>query len=143
MKVKVALRVAAGAVAYGLVQALLFARPPDLVLPPGESAGWFLNSGTGVLAVAAAFFALGALFAPREAVDVVAAAALIAAGGALAMLGVWFYLGFESSIFPIVWVFGIGIMGLAAATGAWLGYETRGLLARRRTAAAERQSWER
>ena len=140
MKVRTALRVAAGAAAYGLVQALLFARPPDIVLPPEESPGWFLNSGTGVLAVVAAFFALGAMFAPRKADDVVAVAAPIAAGGAMAMLGVWFYLGFESNVFPIVWVMGAGMMGLATATGAWLSYEARAFLARRRRAAGDRQS---
>ena len=132
MKARVALRLAAGAAAYGLVQALLFARPPDIVLPPGESAGWFLNSGTGVLAVVAAIFALGAAVAPRQPDDVVWVAAPVAAGGALAMLGVWFYLGFESNIFPIVWVMGAGMMGLAAAAGAWLGYEARELVTRPR-----------
>jgi hypothetical protein len=58
----------------------------------------------------------------------------------MAMLGVWFSLGFESNIFPIVWVMGAGMMGLAAATGAWLSYEARAFLARRRRAAGERQS---
>ena len=138
MKARLAFRVAAGAAAYGLAQALLFARPPDIVLPPGESAGWFLNSGTGVLSVVAALLALGAAFAPRHAVGVAAVAVTAAAGGAMAMLGVWFYLGFESHIFPIVWVMGVGVMGLAAAAGAWLGYEARAFRARRRN--SERQS---
>ncbi len=126
------LRLIAGAVVFGLVQALLFARPPDVLLPPGESPAWFLNSGVGALAMIAAFFALGAAFSPSNPDDVLRAAVLPTFGGALAMMGVWLTLGYRSDIFPIVWAIGAGMMGFACVVGGWLGYEARARMSPRR-----------
>ena len=115
------LALAGGAALFGLVQAWLFR---SIAPVPGiQNAGWFLNSGTGVGAVALAFAIAGALVGLARHRSV-ADAALVAAGAAVAMTLVLFSIG-PGTIFPIVLVFGTLILGAATAMGVGLGMAVR------------------
>jgi len=116
-----ALALAAGAALFGLVQGWLFR---SIAPVPGiQDAGWFVNSGTGVGAVALAFALAGALvgIARKRSIN---EAAMVAAGAAVAMTLILFSIG-PGTIFPIVLVFGTVILGGATATGLGLGMAVR------------------
>lgn len=114
-----------GGVLFAALQGWLFqiATP----IPGIEDAGWFLNSGRGVRAVATTFVAVGALIGLSRR-DWMAESATTAAGAVLVMTGVLFSIG-AGTIFPIVIVFGTAIVGGAVAIGASVG-----MLARRSVA---------
>jgi hypothetical protein len=106
-----------GGALFAAVQAWLFQTATPI--PGIEDAGWFLNSGRGVSTVAVTFMVVGALIGVSQR-DWIVESAATAAGAAIVMTVVLFSIG-PGTIFPIVIVFGTGILGVAIALGASLG----------------------
>jgi hypothetical protein len=120
-----------GALAFCVVQIpLLIATAPV----PGttESGGWFLNSGRNVLLIGVTL-AIGAavLTARKQGSD--RDAVFYGIGAVLAMIVTLFAIG-AGNIFPIVIVFGSGLVVFAVGAGGTCGAAVRA----RRTPAAER-----
>ena len=111
-----------GALAYCVVQIpLLIATPP--VAGTTEPGGWFLNSGRNVLLVGLTL-AIGAavLTARKQGSD--RDAVLYSTGAVLAMLVTLFSMG-AGNIFPIVIVFGSGLIVFAVGAGGTCGAAVR------------------
>ena len=119
-----ALALAGGAALFGMVQAVLFrvALPPLAV----RGGGWFLNTGTGALAMACTFAVLGAIMGACRR-DGILDAMAAAAGAIVAMVVVLFWIG-PGNIFPIAIMFGVFILGGVTAIGAAIGTIARTFL---------------
>ena len=117
-----ALAVAVGAALFGAVQAVLFR--VALPVPAVRGGGWFLNTGTGALAVAATFAALGAIVGASRR-DGVLEAMAAAAGAIVAMVVVLFWIG-RNNIYPMAVFFGVFLIGGVTAIGIAFGTIARG-----------------
>jgi hypothetical protein len=115
-----------GAGLFLLVQGLLFLTTAQVA--GMEDAGWFLNSGRGVAAVALVFATAGAVVGFLR--TSVREAAMMASGAVLAMIVTLFTIG-PGTIFPIVIVFGTAIIAGATTAGTAAGIETRRALTER------------
>jgi hypothetical protein len=82
-------------------------------------AGWFLNSGRGVLVVAAVLGVLAILVGSVRTVPLRVGGAALVAGAVVAMVGTLFVVG-PGTIFPIVIVVGTAVIAVAVAAGTML-----------------------
>jgi hypothetical protein len=117
----------AGALVFLAAQSILFllARPSGG--PTIDSAGWFLNSGQGVLAIAVALVLTAAAIAATSPLPNPWTGVAAFAAGASAMIVVAVLVLGPGTIYPIVIAVGIAIVTLSAVIGA-----SAGLLVRRR-----------
>jgi hypothetical protein len=118
------LALAAGAVLFGVIQAVLFR--VAIPVPAVRGGGWFLNTGTGAAAVAATFLLAGVLLGVSRRSRVIEAV-MVATGAIVAMVAVLFGLGPER-IFPIVVMFGTFIIGGTTMIGVSVGTIAKSLL---------------
>jgi hypothetical protein len=103
----------AGAVAFASAQAVLFLVFDQSARPSVDASGWFLNSGTGIAAMATVL----AITAFTVKTAMWRSWALFVAGGVLALVAAVFLFG-PGTIFPIVIAAGAGLIALAALAGA-------------------------
>ena len=110
----------AGAVAFAAAQTLLFLVAGEATRPTIDGEGWFLNSGTGIAVMAGlAAVACAATSRTWPAVTLWQGWAAFAAGAALVLIAALFSLG-PGTIFPIVIVAGVVVIGAGALAGAAL-----------------------
>jgi hypothetical protein len=110
--------VLAGAVAFAAAQAVLFLVAGEATRPTIDGNGWFLNSATGIAAMAAVATALCAAASRAWPVATLWQAWTAFVGGAaLAFLAALFSFG-PGTIFPIVIVVGLAVIGSAALLGS-------------------------
>lgn len=110
-----------GALAFCAAQIPLLISTPAV---PGISApGWFLNSGRSVLLVGSVLAAGAALLCARKLASD-RDAVLYGIGAVMAIVVTLFVIG-PGTIFPIVIVFGIGIVTFAVGAGATFGAAVR------------------
>jgi hypothetical protein len=99
------------------VQAVLFrVAVPPLAIRGG---GWFLNTGTGALAMACTFVVLGAIVGGSRR-DGILEAVAAAAGAIVAMIVVLYSIG-PGKIFPIAIMFGVFLIGGVTVIGVAIG----------------------
>jgi hypothetical protein len=113
-----ALYVLTGAVAFAAAQAVLFLVAGESNRPTIDSNGWFLNSTTGI-AVVATVTAAACAAASRAwpAATLWRGWAAFVGGAALAFLAALFGFG-PGTIFPIVIVAGLAVIGVGALAGS-------------------------
>jgi len=112
--------VLAGAVAFAAAQAGLFVVAGEATRPTIDGNGWFLNSATGIaIVVGVAAVVRAAASRAWPAATLWQGWAAFAGGAALVLIAVLFSLG-PGTIFPIVIVAGVAVIGVGALAGSAL-----------------------
>jgi hypothetical protein len=118
----------AGAVAFAAAQAVLFLLAGQSARPSIDAPGWFLNSATGMAAMAAALAVASALAIAAISGPLWHGWAFFVAGGVLGLVAAVFLLG-PGTIFPIVIAAGAAVIAVAAAAATlivqWLPLRNR------------------
>jgi hypothetical protein len=109
----------AGAVAFAAAQAVLFLTAGQSARPTIDSGGWFLNSGTGIAAMAAVVAAASLIASKAFPLSLWRGWTAFASGGVLALAAAVFLFG-PGTIFPIVIAAGAAVIAVAALLGAWV-----------------------
>lgn len=120
-----AARAAIGALCFGAIQAFLIAFPPETPVPGGNAA-WFLDSLTGVLAVAVSFLLLGTVASVLTPASIASVAIPITVGASIPLVAS--LIAFSGgNLFPFVLLFGLSLIAISTLVGAWAGEGIRTL----------------
>jgi hypothetical protein len=114
-----AVRVLAGFGVFAAAQAVLFMASDGSRLTI-DSDGWFLNTGRGVLTLAAAVGLASAGMAALWSARLPQLASPVTLGAVLAMTVALFIIG-PGTLFPIVIAVGTAVLGAAAVVGSFVG----------------------
>jgi hypothetical protein len=110
-----------GAVAFAAAQSSLFLLTGSDGRPTIDSAGWFLNSGRGVLVIAVVLALTSATLAATGLPPNVWRGLAAFAGGASVMIAVAVLALGPGTIYPIVIAVGVGVAAVATAIGVGVG----------------------